>query len=382
MIKSNPEIINTSRILRKINSVQCLRALKDKGPLTRAGLARMLNTTRTTIGYAVQELMDAGLVANAAELDENPSRGRPGTALRLAPDGAYFVGVEIAVDRVAVLVADFVLHELRMAQEPIDMQVDGPETAAAAALRHAFGLIAALGLDASDIYGMGISIAGFVTPTGRVFVPGFDLWSDVDLAGLFARDAPENWVIKCCNDASASAQKLVDRLGDADKKDLFVVLLETSGIGSALVRNGVVEKGVHGMAGEIGYMCFDERVTASDRTFQALAARHAVAALAEGAQAPGDALRRWGELLAVGILNAIYLLDPANVVITGPLAAQYLRVERYIAEALLGRSKLGFETPDVSVVAADGAMAAGGAAALVRQDFFQLAHFVDEAGAR
>ena len=348
--------------------------------MTRAELARILNTTRTTIGYAVQELIDAGIVRNSPDTVENGSRGRPGTAVCLAPDGAYFIGVEISVERVTIVLADFVLETLGMAEEPIDVYKDGPDTVLPMVLRHVHNLIRAFGLALEDIYGMGISIAGIVTPQGRAFLPACALWLDVPLVERLAGKLPHSWMIRCCNDASAFALRLVDLLEEADKQDLLVVLLETGGIGSAHVRNGVVDKGAHGMAGEIGHFSFDERVTDEARYFQMIAARYL--AEAQMPSAGNEPLRRWGELVAAGIVNTIYVLDPSNVIVTGPLAKQYLLIETHVKEALVHRSRLGFETPAVSVRISDRTTAAMGAAALVRQDFFKMPTLVEDAKGR
>src|SRR5262249_12933482 len=81
--------VNTTRLLRDMNARQCLRVLRDKGPLSRAEIARELGTTRATVGNAIRELINSGLVSSADETDEISQVGRPGANVRLEPDGAF-----------------------------------------------------------------------------------------------------------------------------------------------------------------------------------------------------------------------------------------------------------------------------------------------------
>lgn len=84
----------TTRLLRQINAVRCLRLLQAGDGLSRADLARALGQTRATIGHAVAELAEAGLVLEIPEAAPTKP-GRPGVALHLNPEGATFIGVEM-----------------------------------------------------------------------------------------------------------------------------------------------------------------------------------------------------------------------------------------------------------------------------------------------
>ena len=57
----------TPGLLRHINTARCLRLLKRGATFSRAELARELCLTRATIGKAIKELIDTGLVVETAE---------------------------------------------------------------------------------------------------------------------------------------------------------------------------------------------------------------------------------------------------------------------------------------------------------------------------
>jgi predicted NBD/HSP70 family sugar kinase len=173
-------------------------------------------------------------------------------------------------------------------------------------------------------------------------------------------------------------------------------LLATRGIGSARVRKGVVDRGSHGIAGEIGLMYLGDRLSEFDKSFQNLAGYNQFAKFIDGAADPvaqfarlasietpsgafAEALKDWGEVIATGLLNAIYLLDPANIVIAGPLAVLYPRIQAQVDAALRSRFMSGLEIPRISLAGARQQVAAVGAAAMLRQELFLLPYFAKAA---
>jgi len=81
--------VNTTRLLRDMNARQCLRVLRDKGSLSRADIARELGTTKATVGNAIRELIDSGLVSAADQANDIAHVGRPGANVRLDPERGW-----------------------------------------------------------------------------------------------------------------------------------------------------------------------------------------------------------------------------------------------------------------------------------------------------
>jgi predicted NBD/HSP70 family sugar kinase len=361
--------------------------------MSRAELARELGTTRATVGYAVQELIESNLVSTAEQLTDASQKGRPGTAVALNPGAAYFVGVEIAVDHLTVVLADFLLKPRDVVRTAIDLKTLAVAEVLDAVLHHSDGLLKRSKIAKRDVYGIGLSLGGIVTPDGRAFIPSaHHRWHGINVAAMLQKRVPRKWVVKCCNNAAAVALTIADKLEDKDKENLLVILLATRGVGSAHVRKGSVDKGSHGMAGEIGMMYLGERLSKVDKTLQNSpgyvqlakyldSASDPVAPLADLAapEAAGGAfataLVEWGEVLATGLLNAIYLMDPASIVVAGPLAILYPRIQERVNAALRDRILPGLEVPKVSFAETNQQVAAVGAAAMLRQEFFLLPHF-------
>jgi len=197
--------------------------------------------------------------------------------------------------------------------------------------------------------GAGVVAAVAVAPgrveDGAVRYAGNLGWRDVPLAARLARSL--RVPVAAENDVSAAA--LAESvLGGSGPDCLFVAL--GTGVGAAQVRDGAVLPGATGTAGEIGHIpvypegepcecgqrgCLERYASAAGlaRRHQALAgggpsrAEEVVARLGQDPAAD----RVWRdavEALALALVHAVLLLDPARVVLGGGLAGA--------GEALLG----------------------------------------------
>jgi predicted ArsR family transcriptional regulator len=86
-------------LIRHINQARVLRLLKEQGTLSRAELARFLHLNRSTLTFVTAELMERALITEAGEPFVTQATGRPGTGLKLNPEGAFFLGAEIGAGR-------------------------------------------------------------------------------------------------------------------------------------------------------------------------------------------------------------------------------------------------------------------------------------------
>src|SRR5947207_3653353 len=84
-------------LLSKMNERQVLRTLQDRGPLSRAELARHSGISAPTASKAVESLLRAGLL----EEGDAPGlgRGRPAKKLRLASETAQVLGLVIDAEQ-------------------------------------------------------------------------------------------------------------------------------------------------------------------------------------------------------------------------------------------------------------------------------------------
>ncbi len=221
---------------------------------------------------------------------------------------------------------------------------------------------------------------GFIGHDGRVVVAPLPGWRGIDLKSLLGARLPEAERIRVCNDAVAVANAICATASPKDVEDVLLVLL-SEGIGSAWIRQGSAVEGANGFAGEISQMIMASTPGKDSMNLQALAGVwlfapflppglpliDGAAALAAREPDPDLAavLDRWADHLAAGFLNAIWMLDPARIVVSGALAPLYPRVTARVG-SLLERGMNGLSPPPVGVSQDAGEAAAVGAAALMR----------------
>src|ERR1700732_2320461 len=162
-----------------------LTALRARGPLSRADLARYAGVAPSTISGVVQDLLGAGLVvASGRQPSHQPSHGgdtappgRPGVSVTLNPRLGAVAGVEFCFDELRVLLCDLAHNVIGTAKCELP-RAHGSDTALAAAGRLVGEALAAAGLSRDALIGAGVSVPGpvsrhpdAVTPSG--ILPGW-----------------------------------------------------------------------------------------------------------------------------------------------------------------------------------------------------------------
>ena len=90
-----------SETVRRANLSAIVRALHEAGPLSRSELVSRTGLTRSAIRGLIGELGAAGLVVEDGHARLG-TPGRPSPLVRLDPEGAVVLALEIAVDSIAV----------------------------------------------------------------------------------------------------------------------------------------------------------------------------------------------------------------------------------------------------------------------------------------
>ena len=91
--------------VRRHNLSLVLRAVRDEGEATRAGVAARVGLTRAAVSSLVEQLIESGFLTESGKTFSGQA-GRPGTALKVARTGPAGLGVEINIDYVSVCVVD------------------------------------------------------------------------------------------------------------------------------------------------------------------------------------------------------------------------------------------------------------------------------------
>jgi predicted NBD/HSP70 family sugar kinase len=327
--------------LTDLGRVRVLRALAESELLSRAEIASRTGLAKATVASVVNDLIDEGLVREAASEPAAARAGRPPQMLSLEPEAAFALGLDIAHDHVRTILTDVVGTVRWDRTEPIAVDRD-PERALAAAERLIDAALHDTGVGRDKVLGLGAGIACPIDRDGRRLhaegiMPG---WVGVrpvdelaDRTGL---------PVQIINDANAGV--LAERrYGAARGCDNVVYLRLSSGIGAGAICDGRMLLGHGGIAGELGHVVIDPRgamcrcgnrgcleTVASPPAIADLLARgwrrpvagtDLVDLLRAGDRGTARAIEDAGGAVGRALATTIMLLNPQMIVVGGELAA-------------------------------------------------------------
>ncbi|GAA3735109.1 ROK family transcriptional regulator [Salinactinospora qingdaonensis] len=381
--------------LRRHNMALVLRRIAEAGPISRAGVASQVGLTKATVSSLVEDLLEAGLLAEQAPRAQQRA-GRPGTDLVLNSRGPAAVGVEVNVDYMAACVVDLAGTVRVNRLERADGRAISAEETLLRAGRLAGACATAARRRGLRPAALTLAVPGIVAEGRVVNAPNLR-WSDQPVAealsaGLGRRPLP----ISVDNEANLAA---LAELWHGHGRELsgFLYVSGEIGIGAGLIVDGELFRGATGFAGELGHMCADAagpRCACGARgCLECWAGQEALLAaagldtargtrlgaeespiteLARRAEAADRAalaaLERAGRALGTVLASAVNLLDPGAIVLGGSYADLAPWIAPPAQEELAGRVTAGRWRPEALRTSELGAGAAvhGAASAGVR----------------
>jgi predicted NBD/HSP70 family sugar kinase len=239
--------VASSETARDINRGIILNLIRRRQPISRADLARVSGLQRSTVSLIVEQLIHEKWVINGP-VGRVP-RGRRPTFLRLNDERAIVVA-DLRPNYTTIAVAD--VNGRFLSQEAIATPSDAGKTATKLVqfVRQQMDAYPDMTFD-----GIGITVPGrFDSRTRRVvFAPNLK-WSSFDLTR--AIEHATGMKVELENAASACVLAEV-WFGTAEKVRDLIVVTVSEGIGTGVFANGLLVKGLNGMAGEFGHVQLD-----------------------------------------------------------------------------------------------------------------------------
>jgi predicted NBD/HSP70 family sugar kinase len=252
----------TPASMRALNQRLVLNRLRGQGEATRPQIANDTGLSKPTVGQALLDLEQHGLVRAIGRSASGP--GRAAVIYRSAPDAGHIVGVDIGRRVIRVAVADL--------DGTVVARVDQPNRSRSGSMlqRNACEsverAIAEAGLSPHDIVVTVVGTPGIPdAATGTVYrAPNLPGWERRGLLHeLVAALGAGGAEVVVENYANLSVVGEHAR-GAAQGVDVVACLTVGTGIGMGLLLNGRLFRGAHGAAGEIADLPFD-RVPAGVR---------------------------------------------------------------------------------------------------------------------
>ena len=339
------ETVDTAR-MREHNAGLLLNLIWQSKDISRAEIARRTGLSRSTVSAIVADLIASDLVQESGAGDSRGGR-RP-TLLRFHDEAYTLVGIEMGASHLHVVATDLRgrVRAERQQEHPV---VAEPQSTLA--------LVRKLVAECLDdqprdrLLGIGIAVPCpvYLDAPGRLCRRLMPKWIDISVTDELRKSF--GCPIYMDNDANLGA--LAERWWGAGRsgEDLAFIKVAT-GVGAGLIIGGQIYRGAGGTAGEIGHVAIDPRGPVCRCGLSGcLAAMVGAEPLAERARAElhdgarsvlvpketslhhiaaaardGDTLATQlvadaGRHLGIAVAGLLNLLNPAVVVLAGPLTA-------------------------------------------------------------
>jgi len=334
-----------SNTIRNINRQIILNYVREKGPISRADIARLTALQRSTVSVIVDELLKAHLIS---EIYGESSGGRPPQLLSLRTSHAIAIGVNLGQKKIVVATTDLSGQLLDKEEFPTDKNLDKTIDRIIKSARFF------INKNGGSIEGIGMSVPGLVeSQNGDVLSIPHLHWNHPRIAGMLKQAT--GLPVKIENDANAIAlaELWFGRPEISNVRD-FITVFITSGIGTGIVFDGQIYRGKGGVAGEFGhmtigsnapvecaagrrdcweafaseraalarYMNLSKKTTAKDKlTFNQL-----VDLALQGDEKAQTALKETAYYIGVGISNLIQGLSPEVTIVSGDIVRAWLLI--------------------------------------------------------
>jgi glucokinase-like ROK family protein len=340
--------------MRDMNLTLILNSIRDHAPLSRVSLSVVTGLNKATVSNLVRDLLNAGWVREIGSDSSITEVGRPAINLEPNPEAGYFVGAEIGVNFISVIIANFAIEIVSRRYESTDKLLDQE------AILERFIYLLKESVDQiarskKSFFGIGVGVPGLVDiSAGRILIAPNLGWQEVELKQIIQKEF--NVPIFIANEANLAALG-ESYFGAGQDIDYMLYVSSGVGLGGGIVSNGRLIEGASGFAGEVGHMIVDrdgpacncgshgcwETVAGEDalrRRIKLHAAEKQDSWIAKMSEENPDgvtlslivkaadngdpvaltALQETGEWLGIGIASLMNILNPQRVVFGGPLS--------------------------------------------------------------
>ncbi|MEQ1606287.1 MAG: ROK family protein [Pyrinomonadaceae bacterium] len=369
MRKINPRDFKlaTRGTSRGINKQIALTLIRAHQPVSRADIARLMDTNRANVTFLVNELLEENLVREGSQGIEKV-RGRKPTYLYLNSQKSCAVAVDVRASRTYMMITDSIGRQLgEIVSFATALEPDKFIDSLGVEVRRALKEIAA---DAT-CSGIGLVIPGVLDRANGIVLHAPTLrWRNVNLLQPLQREF-DGIEVHLENSGKACALSQVwTPLSDGPALNDLVFVSVSDGVGVGLVINGEVVRGKHNTAGEFGHVplsidgpkcscgasgCWEAYIS-NPATLSRYFGRNVTT---RGPQDMGIAnftiedliirargndakalttINSTARYLGLGIASIINALDPSRVYIGGEITEAWDLIEQQVRDAIMERT--------------------------------------------
>lgn len=253
MRKINPKDFTLAKrgTAREINRQIALTLIRTHQPISRADLARLMDTNRANITFLINELLEENLVREGAQGNEKV-RGRKPTFLYLNSQKHFALAVDIRASRTFLMITDSLGKQIgEVISFPTELDPQRFVKSLVSRIREILGTK----LEASNCEGIGIVVPGMLDRKSSIVLHAPTLgWRDVNLLSPLQAEFGEIKVhLENSGKACALSQIWTTQTHGIGFNDLVFVSV-SDGVGVGIIINGELIRGRHNTAGEFGHV--------------------------------------------------------------------------------------------------------------------------------
>jgi predicted NBD/HSP70 family sugar kinase len=243
-----PDVAAIPPLLKDLNERTVLDTIRAGAPISRAEISRRAGISKPTVSLALQSLLHAGLVREAAPEGDGPSYGA--VFFEPVPEAALFVGIDLGARFVRGAVCDLSGHV--RARQDVELRNANAATALETITELVETLVEVSGFARELVDGVVVGVPGAVDATDTTIRLATNVADLEGTAFPTALGASLQLPVTVENDVNLAA--VGERWqGVARGVDDFAFLSIGTGMGAGLVLGGELHRGRHGTAGEVDY---------------------------------------------------------------------------------------------------------------------------------
>ena len=396
------------RLVQKINRSLVLNLIKEKGPISRADISKIIKLTRSTVSNLVYYLIRKDLVKEIGLTSSGV--GRKAILLKLNSKAYYSIGVDLGTLRTTVVITDLLGRIEKRIEYPTNSHQD-KDKIIKKLITTIHNIIKDSGIQLKKISGVGVAAPGLIDKKGLMLItPNFG-WKDTPLGGILKKE----FHIPVFVDNNVNAMALAEfEFGKGQGVKNFVFINVGIGIGAGIVIDGKLFHGESNCTGEIGHTTVDYNgpkcSCGNNGCLEVMVSgpavvKRAIKAIKEGEKSviselvnydlnkisaeivykaanQGDKLGRsimekTGEYLGTGVANIINLFNPELVIVGGGVARAGDLIFEPLKKAVQERAfSVSAEVAKIIPVSLGKDCTVIGAAALVLKEMFEITRVI------
>lgn len=231
-------------LIKEINKNLIKQIIKEKGPVSKPEIAKFAKLSLPTVNKAVDKLVEEEYVKLSGVGDS--AVGRRPNLYEINGEAGHVLALFFENDYIKAAESNLVGEILE--EDKIKIDLKSRDTA----LGSTFDIIDALFYNSPHIKAIGIGVPGVVKADGSIFnIPNITEWEGINLKSII--EARYHVPVFIENDVNLTTVGVFNR--DLKRKYSNIVYIYFGkGVGSGIIINKRLYKGISNFAGEIGYM--------------------------------------------------------------------------------------------------------------------------------